>query len=273
MAFLIGRRAIVTIDTLRIEGLDVKFSVELDAKVYGKAEISVYNLNAKHRKSLEDSKSPSVELLVGYQGQQLDRIFKGVLRDVFSQKDGTDWVSTLKTGDGDTAGTVRFNKAYPKGVKTQKVWADMVDEFRKSGFGIGNAIKAFEKGGLANAVEEFSNGFTGQGSAMNAIRKLGQSAGLDVSVQDGELLVTPIGQALETTAIVLGRTSGLVGSPQGGTKGEVKARALILPGLRPKRKVELRSNLIKGLFVVERVKYQGDTSDNDWYADLVLKGI
>jgi len=108
---------------------------------------------------------------------------------------------------------------------------------------------------------------------MGQLREMAKSANLDLSIQEGELLLTQVGQPLSTTAVVLSPTSGLIGSPQAGTKGEVKARALLLPGLKPKRQVEIKSELVSGMYVITKAKYTGDTSGNDWYADIICKGL
>jgi hypothetical protein len=112
-----------------------------------------------------------------------------------------------------------------------------------------------------------------QGSAWEVLKRQATSANLDVDIQGGKLVVTPRGRPLDTTAIVLSPSTGLVGSPQKGAKGTLKARALIVPGLLPKRKVDIRSSLISGLYQIGKVKYIGDTFGNDWYVDLECREI
>jgi len=270
---LFGRRCVVQVDTLRIEGLDVRFTIELDEKLYGKAEISIFNLNRDHRKKLEDAKDVDVELLAGYQNNTLELLCAGTMREVFSQRDHPDWITTIKTGDGDKASSARLNRSYSAGTQKSTLWKDLVDAIKATGIGAGNAIEAFENGEYANGIKELLHGGAVQGSAMGQLREMAKSANLDLSIQEGELLLTQVGQPLSTTAVVLSPTSGLIGSPQAGTKGEVKARALLLPGLKPKRQVEIKSELVSGMYVITKAKYTGDTSGNDWYADIICKGL
>jgi hypothetical protein len=268
-----GRRAVVQIDTLRVEGLDVRFAVEMNAKTYGKAEVSIFNLNKDHREKLEDSKSVDVELSVGYETTDLDLLFKGTLREIFSERDSSDWVSTLRMGDGDKASPARIARSYKSGTKKETIWKDLVDSLKTAGIDPGNAITMFQNSEYANGIKELLHGGAFHGSALPKLKGMARDANLDVSIQDGALVVTPLGEALETTAIVLGPDSGLIGSPKKGTKGELKIRALILPGLRPKRKIEIRKGPASGMYVIQKAKYKGDTSGNDWYADLVCKGL
>lgn len=269
---LFGRRCIVQVDTLRVEGLDVEFTVHLDAQNLGKAEIKIYNLNAEHRKQLESSKDVETELLVGYEDRPLDRLFLGTLRDVFSQHAEQDWITTLRSGDGDKAQQVRINRSYTKGTNYTQLWDDAIKQLQDK-IKPGNAIKAFREGTFLEGITEVLSSETLQGDAMKEIRRLAKKAQLDVSIQDNELVVVPINTALETTAVVLGPNSGLIGSPQKAPKGQIKVKALIVPGLRPRRQVDIRSSSVRGVYVVQKAKYTGDTSGEDWYAELICKEL
>lgn len=273
---LFGRRCVVVLDAdgraLRVEGLTVRFNIELDVKNFGKAKIEVINLNAEHRKRFEESKDVDVELLVGYVDNALERLCKGTLRDVYSQYDPPEWVTVLRTGDGDKASKVRANRSYSPGTPLSSVWKDLVDSL-KGQVDAGNAIAAFSKGQYANGIKELLHGGAVHGSALDNIKRLASGAGLDVTIQEGELVVTEIGQPLATSAIVLSADTGLIGSPQPGPKKKLKCRSLILPGLKPKRQIEIRSKLTTGVYTILKAKYTGDTSSNDWYADLECQEV
>jgi hypothetical protein len=269
---LFGRRCSVQVDRLLIEGLTVSFTIEMDVRNFGKAEIKIYNLNAEHRHQLEKSASVDVELSAGYLDHPLERLCKTTLRDVYSEWTQPNWVTTLRTGDGDKASKIRISRAYSPEISMEKVWKDLLDKLKGS-IDIGNAVEAFKKGGFANGVKELLHGGNVHGQVMDELRRIGAGAGLDVGIQDGALLVTPVGEPLATSAVVLSASTGLIGSPQPGAKKELKCRALILPGLRPKRKVEIKSELVTGVYVVQKARYTGNTAGNDWYADLTCKEI
>lgn len=266
---LFRRRAVLVIDDLRIENLDVKFKVSSsDDGSLGKAEVSVFNLNRPHRKELEGKKNVPVSLLAGYEDQELAQIFKGTMRQVFSERDPPDWITTLRSGDGDGSAQTRVNKSYGPGSTFETMWRDAAKALEADGLGLGNSLDFFKKGKFKEGITELFKGGNLQGSAMKELRRLAKGAKLEIAIQDNELVVTETGKPLGATAVLLSPSTGLVGSPTRGAKGELKARSLIIPGLKPKRKVQIESALVSGLYVIQKTSYKGDTSANDWYAEI-----
>lgn len=272
-----GRKATVEVGPLIIDGLTVKFDVKLDDSNLGKAEIAVYNLNENHRKQIEQVVSygaaMSVVLKAGYVGQEQNQLFKGKIREAASVKDPPDWVTTFRTGDGDGVPQVRVNKSYVKGTPIEVMVMDAAKELQKSvGVGLGNLMTALAQGKTKDGIKTLlSGGGALQGSAFKELENKLRAMGLDVVVQDQELLVTPIGEPLLAPVTRLTPTTGLIGSPQRAMVKEeavLKVKALILPGLRPKRMIQVQSSLVSGLYVIRRVQYKGDTSSNDWYAEM-----
>lgn len=272
-----GRRAKVQVGALLVENLDVRFQVQLDDSNIGKAEIAIFNLNEVHRKRIEqEANAPGagveVTLSAGYQDQPLAQLFKGDVREAASMRDPPDWVTALRTGDGDGVAQARVNKAYGKGAPLSVMWKDAVTALQaQAGIGVGNAIAAFQRGQFADGVNALLSGGALQGSVIKEIQRLAKAAHLDVSVQDKELVVTPTGTPLEATAVLLSPQTGLIGSPERArTKGAqvLKVKALLIPGLRPKRTVQVQSSLVSGLYVIRKATYKGDTAGQDWYVDM-----
>lgn len=272
-----GRKAVVEVGPLIIDGLTVKFDVKLDDSNIGKADIAVYNLNENHRRQIEQVVSygapMSVTLKAGYVGQEQNQLFKGAIREASSVKDPPDWITTFRTGDGDGVAQVRVNKAYAKGTPINVMVMDAAKELQKSvGVGLGNLMTAIGQGKTVDGImTTLSGGNALQGSAFKELKNKLKAMGLDAVVQDQELLVTPIGEPLLAPVTRLTPATGLIGSPQKARVKEeavLKVKALILPGLRPKRMVQIQSALVSGLYVIRRVQYKGDTSGNDWYAEM-----
>jgi len=270
MVYLYGRKIRVDVDNLRIENLNVSFDISYEKLDFGKAEIKIYNLNKTHRKAIEDSKSSTVSLSVGYEGTAYDRIFFGEMRRSFSEKKGG-WITTLQTGDGDKAAKSRINKSYRPKTPKRIVWADLVKALKSSGIGVGNAIQKFQSGSYQDGIDELIHGGASSGKTLKLLKKMARSAGLDVQIQDQELVISAVGEPLDATAVVLSPRSGLIGNPQKGVDGELKARALIIPGLRPKRLVQIESPSLSGLYVIEKSKYKGEIRGQDWYVDMECK--
>lgn len=268
MTYLFGRRVVVTIDELRVEGLTTKFTVRHQSDGFGKAQIEIYNLNSTHRQDIETYDDKLVTLEVGYQDTTLDQIFKGVIRRGYTKKIPQNYITTLETGDGDKAQKVRMNRAYQPKTPKRLVWSDLVTALKDAGIGAGNAIAKFDLAEFQDNMEEFLSGAAVQGSVLKEIKRMARAAKLDIQIQDQELVVTALDEPLEETAVVLAPGSGLVGEPEKGTKGEIKVKALIIPGLRPKRLIQLDSRRYQGVYVIKSTKYKGDSRGNEWYAYL-----
>jgi hypothetical protein len=81
------------------------------------------------------------------------------------------------------------------------------------------------------------------------------------------------------TAILLTVNSGLIGSPQYATpdtKGQpskLKVKSLLQYQFRCGGVVAIKTDTIDGQFRIEKLKFQGDTAGQDWYADLEVLPI
>ena len=269
---LLGRRAKVLIDTLSVEGLDVSFDVTLQADNLGKATIQIYNLNRDHRSKIASVGSVDVSLSVCYIGYDLTSIFKGEIREASSRREGPDWITSLKSGDGDKVSAARVAKSYPPGASFDDMWKDAVKAVESAGIKAGNALEAFRKGVTKDGITTLLSGGVLQGPALKELRRLSRLNGLSVDIQNEELVVVPFGEPLDAEAIVLSPSSGLVGSPERAADSDgamvLKARSLIVPGLLPRRKVRIKSDLVDALYVVRKVQYKGDTAAQEWYADM-----
>lgn len=271
-----GRSAYVKIDTLKVEGLDIRFDVTLQANNLGKAVIEIFNLSEAHRKQLEKAKDLDVELCVAYDTQTPLTLFKGVVRQAKNKKQGVDWISILESGDGDKAQKAHVSTSHPPKTDLEVVWKDIVKQIEGFGVKAGNAAAAFKKaiseGKLKDGVSQLVEGLAIHGPALQELKKIARRGQLDVEIQNGELVVIPFNTAAETLAIVLSPTTGLIGSPEKMVdkdgKSYVQVRSLILPGLLPRRKVKVDSALVKGTYMVRLAQYTGDLSGQDWYADL-----
>ena len=269
---LLGRRAKVLIDTLAVEGLDVAFDVTLQEDNLGKATIQIWNLNTTHRAQIEKASSVDVTLSVGYVGYDLTAIFNGQIREASSRREAPDWITTLKSGDGDKVATARVAKSYPPGAALEDMWKDAVQALKDAKVSAGNALEAWRKGESKDDITEVLSSAVLQGPALKEMRRLARLRNLSVDVQNGELVVVPFGQPLDTEAIKLSPETGLIGSPERAVDADkkqvLKVRALIVPGILPRRKVLIKSALVDALYVVRKVQYKGDTASQDWYADM-----
>jgi hypothetical protein len=250
--------------------LRVVFKIEADlSKEANSAEVSIYNLRESTR-GLLSRKGIRTTLEAGYAGRP-HLIFAGKLDYGATDRRGNDWISEFESTDG--AAEVRksrINVSY----KTVRIREAVKAAADAMGLGIGNVEEKIAQGNLRGALTEFAGGLVMSGQAAPQLDKLVKSFGFEWSIQNEEIiLLEPGGVVDPQNVIVLQQSSGLIGSPQAGDDGTVEARSLMIPSLRPGRKVQIKSRLVDGLFRVERSVFLGDTWGQDWYTDIEAKPL
>lgn len=271
---LYGRALLVTVDDVDLSGFDVAFSVTRTIKPNSNTcEIRVFNLGRALRRELATKAKAGlfVTLAAGY-GNRLSQLYRGDLRDAFSVREDTGWVTTISSGDGEQARrNARIRRAFPRGTRVEVVLRALAESL---GVGLGNSTRALigaKK--LTHGSSELVSGLVAHGNSAQQLTALLGSVGMEWSVQDGELQILDQGRALANEAIVLTPETGLVGSPEPGHKGTVKAVSRIITGLQPGSRVLIESQEVRGMFRIERVDCSGDTSQDDWYQHLEGKEI
>ncbi len=266
-----------------LKGLDVDFSItrSLDPTA-NTAELLVYNLSEDTRKYLSQSGATSCKIEAGYREDpfaasvsaalagiipdtESPQIFLGEMRTITSIREGADWVTRMSAGDGDTIKNTRVSFSMGPGTTIQGVMDKMAAKIK---VGITDAAKALLKGQFKEVGKALTEGITIDGFAGDEMPRLLKSAGLEMSVQNGQIQILPIGGALGDVAIKLTPATGLVGSPEVGKDNRVSFRCLLTAKLYPGRKVKLESQNITGLYKCDSITYSGQTSGDDWYCDV-----
>lgn len=280
MPRLFGRSAAVTIGVgsgqgLRFQGVDFNFSVQksLD-RAPNTAEIQIFNLSQSSRNQIEQTEVQRVELEAGYETEGgLTTIFVGDKRKASSMRVGVDIVTTIEAADGERASRGRrVNRSYSPGTSLDSVVQDVAATLGgEGGLGLGNLTEL-----TGNSLDfegfgrEFVEGTVVSGPAMEVLRGLTGSAGVELSVQDQNIQLLRRGEALPEQAVVLRADTGLIESPAIDSEGLMSARSLIIPGIFPGRQVEVVSEFVRGFFRVEKATYTGDTSvgSTEWFIDI-----
>jgi len=262
-----SRRFRVEVDRIAFDALDINFTaVRTLDKNPNTLELQIYNLNPDHRAYLSAVSNPIVQLSAGYD-DNMGVIFLGDVREVSSAQDGgSDWVTTLSSGDGERATRFdRINKSFAAGTPIPTVISSIADELD---LGLGNLNEATKKGSMIDAAFETQFGIVVSGSAKRQLTRLTRSAGLEWSVQNGELQVLEAGKTLGTTAVVLTPTTGLIGSPAINNEGVCEFTALLNPNIIPGRQIHIDSATIDSVFRVERVTFYGQSAGGAWYVEV-----
>lgn len=273
---LIGRRAALTAgigsgQAIRIVNLDFEFSVVKNLRREpNTAEITVTNLSPTSRQSLEAAEDQRIRLDVGYR-DDLHTIFEGDLRKASSKREGADILTKIEGGDGERSfRRARTNRSFGEGTSVRSVIEDVA---RGMGFGVGNLETQTQGAGFEGLGNVYVEGTVVSGSSRETLTGLTRSIGLEWSVQDGNLQLLPFRTALAQTAVLLTPQTGLIESPSVDSENVLNARSLIVPGIFPGRKVDVRSEFVRGIYRVTKATWTGSMFANDWYVDVEGRAV
>ena len=267
-------------------------------------ELTIWNLSEQHRGELQRHASPTtaagqvqqkgqaktvrarpaaavpVRVEAGYLAEGLSRdalaalnsigagnlplLFGGDVREIWSTREGPDWVTTLSAGDGDAASTARVNKAYGPGTPLRFAIEQVAGEL---GLGLGQLPAELSTAALWDGGRQFASGVVLSGNGYKQLTRLLTAAGYRWTVQDSEIVVVKLGSSFGS-AVLLSPDTGLVGSPTPANDGRVSAQALLQPDLVPGRQVQFDSRHVKGHYLVESAEYLGETAGQEWYVQV-----
>jgi Baseplate hub gp41 len=273
---LFGRIATVQFGTIvpgqnvQVTGLRTSFDIAKTAsRETNKISLSVYNLAQNTRKQIRAQNVPVV-VTAGYVGYN-SQIFNGTIRAIEHIRDGTEWVTKITGGDGETPRRLnRINQSWKPGTSISTILTQIG---QATGFGLGNLPTIASQGNFRKNMQQFQRGYVAHGPAYYALHKLVSSLGYMLSIQDGSLMIVATTNANVDVAVQLNGTSGLVGSPEVGERNLLKVTSLLNGALYPQRKVMLQSANFNGLYKVISLHHKGDTHGKDWYTVMLLQGL
>lgn len=282
MTTLFERRYRLRVNKIEITGLDIGFNIRRTLKPEpNTAEIQIYNLSPDSRAQIEENRTANVTLEAGYK-EDISLIYSGELRDVKTEREGASIITTISSGDGEKKKRrKRVSKGYAPGTTIKQVVKDCAAAM---GVGAGN-VDRLGKVEFPRAGATYPNGTVLDGNAAEQLEAILRSAGLEYSIQDGQLQIVPRRQALNDKAVVLSPSSGLVGTASVSSDGHLHCNALMIPDIFPGRRLKVVSALVdkdvgniqsrgsgrkhlegfSGIFRAQTCEYTGDTSNpDDW---------
>ncbi len=252
--------------------LTVKFEVQKSVeREPNTATVRIANLARDRREEIEQLETPQLELSAGYV-DMMDVIFTGDARDIWSEREGSETWTIIEAEDGGTAyRTAEIEESFGDNVPVLTILRACANAM---GVGIGNSESIIAAATLDTAGSNFAGGTVLSGPAWRQLDRICRSCSLRWSVQSGVLQLRAAGQPAETTAILLSPGTGLLGSPTRGAKEERTGKvahsveALLIPGLYPGRVVQVESRELNGNFLCRRVGFFGESTGEEWKADL-----
>jgi hypothetical protein len=238
------------------------------------ATITIYNLNENHRSELQEKGIPTV-LEAGY-ADNVSQIFSGALEFGSSVKTGPDILTTIQTDDGGKEyKNARINTSLKGPVDMGAILQTAGEAL---GLNLGNLREKVANGSLRSALQEMTEGVVLSGKAEQVFTRIAKQMGYSWSTQDGQIQLLEPNETIASSDPILltasgGKSTGLIGTPEPGEKGFVKARSLLQPDLLPGRRVKIESLKIDGFYRIEKVVFTGDTWGGDWYSDIEAKPL
>lgn len=237
--------------------------------------LNIYNPNEDTLAALQN-KFTKIVLNAGYEGD-VKLLFKGEVRNVFQNRAGVDRLITVYAGDGERDWqNATFNKTFTENVTISAAIEEVLKSFEEVTVGVVN--------GLPQVADKL-RGQTLSGSSKDILDQFAEEYGFDWSIQDGEVIITPVESPLEgDEAVLVNAATGMIGSP---TVTEIGAdvTTLLNPRMLPNRALQIESvnadiqlgNLFfrdvkrttaEGTYKIQEVTFKGDSREGDWVSSV-----
>lgn len=248
-----------------IRDLRVRFEIEKSLeKEPNTCNLIISNLAPESRAAF--TKKPlHVRLDAGYESEGLRRLFTGDLIWGWSTKPEDTWLTEIDVADGGRAYRhARASRTFKAGTSIETVVKDLAGTM---GLEIPKSIK-----GAKGFIKQFSTGVTVEGPSRLEMDRMMKMAGVNWSMQNSRLQVLGKGEHNQIAAILVSPDTGLLGVPEFGPPKDPKERPVLtfktrLDGrLDPGAPVKFESRDVNGLFVIRKVKHDGDTHGPEWYS-------
>ena len=237
--------------------------------------LNIYNPNEDTLAALQN-KFTKIVLNAGYEGD-VKLLFKGEVRNVFQNRAGVDRLITVYAGDGERDWqNATFNKTFTENVTISAAIEEVLKSFEEVTVGVVN--------GLPQVADKL-RGQTLSGSSKDLLDQFAEEYGFDWSIQDGEVIITPVESPLEgDEAVLVNAATGMIGSP---TVTEIGAdvTTLLNPRMLPNKALQIESvnadiqlgNLFfrdvkrttaEGTYKIQEVTFKGDSREGDWVSSV-----
>lgn len=274
-------------EALQVNALDIEFEVHKNNTAEPDfLKVKMYNAPLALQQAAQEE-GAALQLQCGYQDSEFSDeagvIFQGLIRKTDILQNCSNAQLEVEAGDSDPIfRCARTVQSFPPGTDVTKIAVALLRAMRKG---------AFDKTGLDVKIRQAKNQLeslmpkkadekgrttTAKGLAFNGPSHRIFSDFLSVFdlvwvLQDGIIKIserdTPSEQFPE--AVVLSPTTGLIGKPQIGEDGVMKARSLLQADLKPFAQVEIRdSDFADGFYNIEKVKHIGKFDGKEWYSDI-----
>lgn len=246
----------------RIEGLRMQFKVRRSSReAAGAAELELYNAADVTVRAMQRPNT-LVRVLAGWRETGPLQVIAGtVVTDSF--EDGYEKRTRrtrVQIADGGLSVRGKLlSWVYDRPIRSAELFRRLA------------ALAGVPVGSIQPGREHEYSGVVAYGTFGSEIEQAAIDSGSVASVIDGRLVVFPRtgSRPRKVTALRFAPSSGLIGSPTIGEKGQVTIRAKLSPSMRPGDLYRVESRAITGNYIAIDVEHNGNTKA-DWLT--VVKG-
>jgi hypothetical protein len=253
-----GRESYKNYDISNNNQYRISFDIRFDSsKNKNDATIKIYNLADFNRYFFTNEKDLTIELYAGYNGTR-SLIYKGDVLYVSVERNGSDYITMFKCGDGAQAiKNLKISLSFEPQTTFKSMFQALGTELKNLGISI--------KKDFANVVTgKTAFGEVLDGKVNNIFDKLTKKQGLKYNIVNNNLEIIIEGEPINKDAVVLTPSTGLIGVPII-KKDLIQFDCLIQPSnIFPSRLVQLESSTVNGFYIIQSCQYTGDTHSNDW---------
>lgn len=286
-----------------LAGLRFSFSIQKSAaKTPNQCSVRIWNASPSTRAKIEVIGKVLI-LKAGYsEDTGAVTIFTGNVTRSLTTREGPDWVTELEIQDGflefrDTKVSVSF----AADISAKQVITDLAGRLNLPVRPLPEDMPEIK----------YPSGFAFVGRVRDGLDKACELAGVEWSIQNGQVQIIKRGGTIKQQAYVLSPDTGMIASPQQESKtmtekaaakegitagspgvrktkernndGEVqevlqvlgyKVTSLLQPLIEPGGYVQIKSKGINGeFFRVEELTHVGDTHGNEWHSEITLRHL
>ncbi|MEE9374553.1 MAG: hypothetical protein V3V00_15970 [Saprospiraceae bacterium] len=266
----------VTAESVLIEGFHMSFSItKSDTKEPNTCELNIWNLNVNTRSKLAKLDDFAF-VSAGYKkADTTETVFVGNITNVVDRFEPPEIITTISIADGEKVlNSKKVSVSYGKGSKAVQILKDLVSK-------LGIPLKTnLDKLGIK---EIFNTGFSHTGQVKTAIKKVSAFAGLDWSIQNGEIKFTLEDKSDGSILISLNSDSGLIGTPErtkikdNRRKSKVeldgyKIVSLMQPSVEPQGQIEISSFATGSnkIFKILDVQHDADNREGNFQTTMIV---
>lgn len=248
-----------------ITDLRVKFKVKKTGDMNpNECSLEIYNLNPENREFIKKYMVLCIE--AGYK-ELNGQIFKGEISLINAGvKESTDRITKIEAKDSfKKLRDVYLSKSFTAKTRESDVIKYVTD---KLGLTMGSTK------GLHLAKKFYNKGISLSGNIKHVLESHLSPLGLKYVINDGVFNIVEKNIQINDKPILLDFESGLIGSPEKTEKG-YKFKSLMRCDINLGSTIELKSQKVNGLFIVQNLEHDGDSSgtNDSWITECEVQAV